>query len=49
MKIRFLLNVISGLCFLAIVPVAYFTKIGVGYAIFATIFLSLTNNYTNNR
>lgn len=48
MKIKYLLNVASGICFLAILPVAFFTDWGVGYVIFAIIFLSVTNSYANN-
>jgi hypothetical protein len=49
MKVRFLLNLMSSFLFLAIIPVAYFTDNGVNYAIFATIFLAVTNSFTNDR
>jgi hypothetical protein len=49
MKARFLLNLVSSLMFLAIIPVAYFTDYGVGYAVFATVMLAISNNYTNDR
>ena len=49
MKINFLLNILSSLCFMAILPIALLTDYGIEWAIFATIFLAVTNQYTNNR
>lgn len=49
MIINYLLNIISSICFLLILPVTFLTDYGIEWAIFATIFLALTNSYTNNR
>lgn len=49
MNVKSLLNLASSLCFLAMIPVAlFFPDYGIGFAIFATIFLSITNSFTND-
>lgn len=49
MKVKFLFNLIFDIAFLAIIPVAYFTDYGVGYAVVATLILSVSDSFINDR
>lgn len=49
MKVKFLFNLIFDIAFLAIIPVAYFTDYGVGYTVVATLILSVSDSFINDR